>query len=73
MKLINIFGPQSNSCGSEKKGAFQMDEETIEQKIESDKVLTGILKDICCGIDRIADSFEWLNNNQNNNQNKKGT
>jgi len=50
-----------------------MDEETIEQKIESDKVLTGILKDICCGIDRIADSFEWLNNNQNNNQNKKGT
>ena len=33
--------------------------ETIQEKLESEKVLVGILKDINCGIDRIATVMEW--------------
>lgn len=33
--------------------------ESIQEKLESEKVLVGILKDINCGVDRIATAMEW--------------
>lgn len=33
----------------------------IEEKLESDKVLEGLLRDINCGIDRIADALNDIN------------
>jgi len=37
-------------------------EKYIEEKIRSDKVVEGVLTDICNGVERIAESFEWRNN-----------
>ena len=36
-------------------------ESNIDEKLESDKVLVGILKDINCGVDRIADALGDIN------------